>query len=60
MQESNVAPPQDSSDQKPALSSFSAIGSMSAVTMRVAWSDWWASRRTFSLILILAMAIVSP
>src|SRR5690554_7279661 len=45
MQESKVAPPQDSKDQKPTLSSFSAIGSMSSSRMRVASRDWWASRR---------------
>ena len=31
--------------RKPTSSSLSQIGSMSAVRMRVAISDWWASRR---------------
>ena len=50
MQESKVAPPQDSKDQKPTLSSFSAMGSMSSSRMRVASRDWWASRRITSVI----------
>ena len=44
-----MAPPQASSDQKPTLSSLAQTGSMSAVRMRVASSDWCASRRMRSV-----------
>ncbi len=47
--ESKVAPPHDSIDQKPTSSSKGAIGSISANLNRVANNDWWASRRTTSV-----------
>ena len=47
---SKVAPPHDSSDQKPTWSNFSAMGSISSMRMRVAKSDWCASRNTTSVI----------
>jgi len=50
MQESNVAPPQDSIDQKPISSSLPAIGNMSSMRMRVASKLWCASRNTSSVI----------
>src|SRR5512139_1220242 len=58
-QASKVAPPQASSDQKPTWSSLPQIGSMSAVCMRVAMSDWWPSRRTRSVMCTLAMNLQS-
>lgn len=50
MQTSNVAPPHVSSDQNPTLSIFSAMPSMVSVRMRVAMSDWCASRKVVSVI----------
>ena len=50
MQESKVAPPHTSSEKKPTPSSFSAMGSMSLVRIRVAIRDWCASRSVVSVI----------
>ena len=46
---SKVAPPQTSSDQKPALSSAGATAARSSVRTRVANSDWWPSRHVRSV-----------
>lgn len=50
MQTSNVAPPHVSNDQKPMSSIFSAMPSMASVRIRVAMSDWCASRNVVSVI----------
>jgi hypothetical protein len=44
-----VAPPQVSSPAKPARSRSAAAGSIWAVVIRVAASDWWPSLRAVLL-----------
>ena len=52
MQESNVAPPQHSTEKYGILSISGRMGRISSMVMRVASRDWWASRRTTSVILM--------
>jgi len=59
MHTSNVAPPQTSRLWKLTWSIFWAMGSIDSVRMRVAMSDWWASRKVVSVILIGFMRVLS-
>ena len=53
---SKVAPPHISTAQKPTLSSFSSIGSISSVLILVAKMDWCASRKINSVIPIFTIS----
>src|SRR4030042_4760200 len=64
---SKVAPPQTSMDQNPVLFISGAMGSISAVRILVAKSDWCPSRRVRSVIFkgflplaLIGLIVVSP